>query len=77
VLLNMNDYGHSVPFDPQYDSGGSDNMPLFLSLDQQADSSSEVDFEDPKIASLPRLLLMGPRRGGKTSIQVSVLVCKK
>jgi hypothetical protein len=26
---------------------------------------------DPKLASLPRLLLMGPRRGGKTSIQVS------
>jgi len=24
---------------------------------------------DPKLASLPRLLLMGPRRGGKTSIQ--------
>ena len=29
-----------------------------------------IDFNDPKIASLPRILLMGPRRGGKTSIQV-------
>jgi hypothetical protein len=30
----------------------------------------EVDFDDPTISSLPRILLMGPRRGGKTSIQV-------
>ena len=29
-----------------------------------------VDFEDPKISRLPRVVLMGPRRGGKTSIQV-------
>ena len=28
-----------------------------------------VDFEDPEISSLPRILLMGPRRSGKTSIQ--------
>ena len=33
-------------------------------------SASSIDFNDPKIASLPRILLMGPRRGGKTSIQV-------
>lgn len=32
-------------------------------------SASSIDFNDPKIASLPRILLMGPRRGGKTSIQ--------
>lgn len=44
--------------------------PLFLS--QQP---PDVDFDDPKIASLPRLLMMGPRRSGKTSIQVSLLVC--
>ena len=31
----------------------------------------DVNFDDPKIANLPRVLLMGPRRGGKTSIQVS------
>ena len=30
----------------------------------------EVDFDDPSIAALPRVLLMGPRRAGKTSIQV-------
>ena len=28
-----------------------------------------VDFDDPRISELPRILLMGPRRGGKTSIQ--------
>ncbi len=33
-------------------------------------NAASVDFNDPKIASLPRILLMGPRRGGKTSIQV-------
>ena len=37
--------------------------------------SQEVDFDDPKIASLPKILLMGPRRGGKTSIQVRHVVC--
>jgi hypothetical protein len=31
----------------------------------------DVNFDDPKIANLPRVLLMGPRRAGKTSIQVS------
>jgi len=37
--------------------------------------SQEVDFDDPKIASLPKILLMGPRRGGKTSIQVRFKTC--
>ena len=35
-------------------------------------NAASVDFNDPKIASLPRILLMGPRRGGKTSIQVRI-----
>ena len=38
--------------------------------------SQEVDFDDPKIASLPKILLMGPRRGGKTSIQVRPVFLK-
>jgi hypothetical protein len=29
-----------------------------------------IDLEDPAISALPRVLLMGARRGGKTSIQV-------
>ena len=33
--------------------------------------STSTSFDDPRIADLPRILLMGPRRGGKTSIQVS------
>lgn len=32
-------------------------------------AGSALDFDDPKIADLPRILLMGPRRAGKTSIQ--------
>lgn len=32
-------------------------------------AGSGMDFDDPKIADLPRILLMGPRRAGKTSIQ--------
>mmetsp|Transcript_22853 Transcript_22853/g.65931 ORF Transcript_22853/g.65931 Transcript_22853/m.65931 type:complete len:628 (+) Transcript_22853:86-1969(+) len=31
--------------------------------------STSTSFDDPRIADLPRILLMGPRRGGKTSIQ--------
>jgi hypothetical protein len=34
---------------------------------------TDVDFDDPIVAALPRVLLMGPRRGGKTSIQVCVV----
>jgi hypothetical protein len=34
---------------------------------------SSIDFDDPKIANLPRIILMGPRRAGKTSIQVKNL----
>ena len=49
--------------------------PLFLPQTAEEPLVS-VDFEDPAIASLPRVLLMGPRRGGKTSIQVRFLnVC--
>ena len=33
----------------------------------------DIDFDDPRIANLPRILLMGPRRAGKTSIQVCKL----
>ena len=35
----------------------------------QPENGNMVDFDDPRIASLPRILLMGPRRAGKTSIQ--------
>jgi hypothetical protein len=35
-----------------------------------ASMASDANFEDPRIANLPKILLMGPRRGGKSSIQV-------
>ena len=35
---------------------------------------NSIDFDDPKIANLPRIILMGPRRAGKTSIQVCLIV---
>jgi hypothetical protein len=34
----------------------------------------DINFDDPKIAGMPKILLMGPRRGGKTSIQVRAIV---
>jgi len=36
----------------------------------QPGRAMDINFDDPRIASMPRILLMGPRRGGKTSIQV-------
>jgi hypothetical protein len=36
--------------------------------------SMDTNLDDPNISSLPRVLLMGPRRGGKTSIQVRTFV---
>jgi hypothetical protein len=47
-------------YDGYEDEGGND----------VARHAQDIDFDDQKIASLPRVLLMGPRRGGKTSIQV-------
>jgi hypothetical protein len=35
-----------------------------------ATTTVAIDVEDPAISALPRVLLMGARRGGKTSIQV-------
>ena len=33
-------------------------------------NNNNSNYDDATIAALPRILLMGPRRGGKTSIQV-------
>jgi len=49
--------------------GGYDGYDDEVGGDIARHASQDVDFDDPKIASLPRVLLMGPRRGGKTSIQ--------
>lgn len=50
------------------------NSPTFLGGNLDPDNANNnanniVDFDDPRIASLPRILMMGPRRAGKTSIQ--------
>jgi hypothetical protein len=68
----MNEYSDDDGYDMHAASGGElgdDEGPLFLSS-QEAFAAS-VNFDDPDISSLPRVLLMGPRRGGKTSVQVS------
>lgn len=35
-------------------------------------NNNNVEADDPRVLNLPRILLMGPRRGGKTSIQVCI-----
>ncbi|KAL3934484.1 MAG: hypothetical protein SGARI_003362 [Bacillariaceae sp.] len=62
---SYNDY--VVGGDNQEEGGGA-LMTQQLSQQPQV-GQVEVNFDDPKIANLPRILLMGPRRGGKTSIQ--------
>jgi hypothetical protein len=51
------------PADPAEDDG-------LLVVPGQPGGPIDINFDDPKIASMPKILLMGPRRGGKTSIQV-------
>eukprot|EP00934_Nitzschia_sp_Nitz4_P004012 Nitzschia sp. Nitz4//scaffold42_size132992//52794//54142//NITZ4_003393-RA/size132992-augustus-gene-0.102-mRNA-1//1//CDS//3329551700//4002//frame0 len=56
-----------------YDSyefvGGTAHEPLDEELASTSAPRPDVDFDDPNIANMPKILLMGPRRGGKTSIQ--------
>jgi hypothetical protein len=62
----MNDYD---TYEDVFDTAPDDKSPLF-SPTAAEEPLITVDFEEPSIAALPRVLLMGPRRGGKTSIQV-------
>lgn len=64
--------------DDNYDTYGyaeeetfTSEEPLFLQPETETSTQPDVNFDDPEIAGLGRVLLMGPRRGGKTSIQVS------
>jgi hypothetical protein len=76
----MNEYDYSSNFNQQDDDVlVDDHEPLFRRTGAAADDpqsgqrpSSYVDFAKPEIAALPRVLMMGPRRAGKTSIQVCV-----
>ncbi|KAG7350360.1 Gtr1/RagA domain containing G protein [Nitzschia inconspicua] len=66
---NHHDEGHYPT-----EGGDDDGMRLLMGSTQQhsddnvANTNGNFD-DDPRILSLPRILLMGPRRGGKTSIQ--------
>jgi hypothetical protein len=70
---NMNDYDayddDYVDSSHQNNNVGGSLMNDMLQLTNEH-QQPEVDFDDPSIAALPRILLMGPRRAGKTSIQV-------
>ena len=70
------DYGYGEPADdPNMNmNGGAPVHGGEVGDDESSVSDAvddEIDFDDPRIANLPRILLMGPRRAGKTSIQVS------
>ena len=54
---------------------GEDDMGMGSSVSDGVDD--EIDFDDPRIANLPRILLMGPRRAGKTSIQASFIISRR
>ena len=67
----MNDYD---TYDDDYADSSHPNNNVTIMNDMlqltNEHQQPEVDFDDPSIAALPRILLMGPRRAGKTSIQV-------
>lgn len=62
----MNNYDDYDDFHHEQLLQPSTDEPLLTEASPQVD----VDFDDPVVAALPHILLMGPRRGGKTSIQV-------
>ena len=63
------DYVGGATNEPLDDESGMLLVPGGISGSARA---MDANFEDPKIANMPKILLMGPRRGGKTSIQVSL-----
>ena len=68
-FFTMNDYD---AYDDDYVDSSHQNNNVANDMLPLTDEHQppEVDFDDPSIAALPRVLLMGPRRAGKTSIQV-------
>ena len=58
----MNDHNNEFMDD---DPDGSNGVGDIMGVDDEI-----IDFDnDPEISKLPRIIMMGPRRGGKTSIQ--------
>jgi hypothetical protein len=72
----MNDYDAYNDEDDYADGGGmvgnSSTSDMFQSFNEHHRPPEDLDWNDPAIQTLPRILLMGPRRGGKTSIQVRI-----
>ena len=68
----MNDYYQNSDYDfgGPVDPGNEENIVSPEAVPGGLRARTEVDFNDSKIGTLPKILLMGPRRGGKTSIQV-------
>lgn len=55
-----------------YDLDGPEPDNEGILFDDNEAMAPIVDFDNPEIAALPRILIKGPRRSGKTSIQVSL-----
>jgi hypothetical protein len=64
------DYVGGAANEPLDDESG---MLMVPGAGRDSTRTLDINFDDPKIASMPKILLMGPRRGGKSSIQVSLL----
>ena len=75
IVAGLNDdddddeYDDDENFMTGYDRGGGTGDNSNINNIGGGLGGNVVDFDDPRIASLPRILLMGPRRAGKTSIQ--------
>ncbi|CAB9528344.1 Ras-related GTP-binding protein C [Seminavis robusta] len=67
----MNDYYQNSDYDfgGPVDPGNEENIVSPEAVPGGLRARPEVDFNDKKIGTLPKILLMGPRRSGKTSIQ--------
>lgn len=73
--LDDESYGaYADEYQDHYGFGSDEGVGVDDNFDSKEPARPEVNFEDPAIASLPRILLMGPRRSGKTSIQVRTFV---
>lgn len=71
--LDDDPYGYADEYQDHYGFGsGEHHEGEGVHLSPSTEPMPVVNFEDPEISSLPRILLMGPRRSGKTSIQVRI-----
>ncbi len=84
MMMYQNPYDHDDPNDDFNHPSHSNNLHHDHNDDDQGDEDDDntmdhlhlhpnddlIDYDhDPEISNLPRIIMMGPRRGGKTSIQ--------